>query len=314
MTSNNKYNIKTKKFRNYDVEDGLQSNEFNTGAVFKGQKGELFFGGINGLNYFFPDQIIDNPFQPLVAITGLKVYSQSKKKNAIAEIKELPVNNNKNITFSPRDEIIIFEFSALDFSSPGKNKYAYMLENFNENWIYLDNSRTATFTHLPSGNYILKDKGSNNDGVWNEEGIAIPFKVLPHWTATWWALTFYLLLFLLLFFFIRKYELKRIKMKNELEIEQKEYNTLKVLDQLKSRFFANISHEFRTPLTLISGYAENLMEALPTNHVKKQVQGIDQNTKALLKLINELLDISKLEAGKMNLKLSQQNIVLYLKN
>ncbi|HSQ47854.1 MAG TPA: ATP-binding protein, partial [Lutibacter sp.] len=200
------------------------------------------------------------------------------------------------------------------FSAPAKNKYAYRLENFTENWIYLDNSRTATFTHLPSGNYILKVKGSNNDGVWNEEGISIPFEVLPHWSATWWAVTFYILLFLLLFFFIRKYEMKRITMKNELELEQKEYNTLKVLDQLKSRFFANISHEFRTPLTLISGYAENLMEALPTNHIKKQAQGIDQNAKTLLKLINELLDISKLEAGKMNLKLSQQNIVLYLKN
>lgn len=309
-----KYNIKRKKFRNYDVEDGLQSNEFNTGAVFKGSKGELFFGGINGLNYFFPDQISDNPFQPFLGITGLKVYSQSKKKNEIAESKEIPINKNENITFTPRDEIIIFEFAALDFSSPAKNKFAYKLENFNENWIYIDNSRTATFTHLPSGNYILKVKGSNNDGVWNEEGISIPFKVLPHWSATWWAVTFYILLFLLLFFFIRKYEMKRITMKNELELEQKEYNTLKVLDQLKSRFFANISHEFRTPLTLISGYAENLMEALPTNHIKKQAQGIDQNAKTLLKLINELLDISKLEAGKMNLKLSQQNIVLYLKN
>lgn len=317
LSTNNgisKYNLKTKKFRNYDSEDGLQSNEFNTGAVFKGTKGELFFGGINGLNYFFPDQINDNPFQPLLSITGLKVYSQSKNKNAIAEIKEKPINRNENIFFTPHDEIIIFEFAALDFSSPGKNKYAYRLENFNENWIYLDNTRTATFTHLPSGNYTLKVKGSNNDGVWNEEGISIPFRVLPHWSGTWLAYTIYLLLFILLLYFIRRYEMKRIKMKNDLELEQKEYNTLKVLDQLKSRFFANISHEFRTPLTLISGYAENLKEAFPTNHLKKQIDGIDQSSKTLLKLINELLDISKLEAGKMPLALSQQNIVLFLKN
>jgi len=309
-----KYNIKTKKFRNYDVEDGLQSNEFNTGAAFKGSNGELFFGGINGLNYFYPDQINDNPFQPLMEITGLKVYTKSNKKSEIAEIKEIPINRNENITFTPYDEIIIFEFAALDFSSPGKNKYAYKLENFNENWIYLDNSRTATFTHLPSGNYILKVKGSNNDGLWNEAGISIPFKVLPHWSGTWWAVAFYVFLLLFLFYLIRKYEMKRIGMKNDLLLEQKEYNTLKGLDQLKSRFFANISHEFRTPLTLISGYAENLMEALPTNYSKKQVLSINQNAKTLLKLINELLDISKLEAGKMPLSLTQQNIVLYLKN
>ncbi|MDO9038263.1 MAG: two-component regulator propeller domain-containing protein, partial [Lutibacter sp.] len=309
-----KYNMKTKKFRNFDVEDGLQSNEFNTGANFKSSKGELFFGGINGLNYFFPDQINDNPFQPLMSITSIKVYSQSKKKNEIAEIKEIPINRNENITFTPNDEIIIFEFAALDFSSPSKNKYAYKLENFNENWIYLENARTATFTHLPAGNYILKVKGSNNDGVWNEEGISIPFRVLPHWSGTWMAITLYLLLFILLLYFIRRYEMKRIKMKNDLELEQKEYHTLKALDQLKSRFFANVSHEFRTPLTLISGYAENLVEAMPTNYIKKQAEGIDQNAKTLLKLINELLDISKLEAGRMTLKLSQQNMVLFLKN
>lgn len=309
-----KYNIKTKNFRNYDVEDGLQSNEFNTGATFKGSKGELFFGGINGLNYFFPDQINDNPFQPPIGITGLKVYSQSKKGKESVEVKEMLIHPNKKLIFTSRDKIIIFEFAALDFSSPGKNKYAYMLENFNENWIYADNSRTATFTNLPSGNYTLKVKGTNNDGVWSDEGIALNFQVLPHWSGTWLAVSFYLLLFLLLLYFIRKYEMKRIKIKNNLRIEQKEYNTLKSLDQLKSRFFANISHEFRTPLTLISGYAENLMEALPSNHTKKQAEGIDQNAKTLLKLINELLDISKLEAGKMPLNLSQQNIVLYLKN
>lgn len=309
-----RYNLKTKKFRNYDVDDGLQSNEFNTGAVFKSSKGELFFGGINGLNYFFPDQIKDNPFQPPISITGIKVYSQNKKNNEGLEVRELLVNPNKTITFTHQDEIIIFEFSALDFSSPGKNKYAYTLENFNENWIYTDNSRTATFTHLPSGNYTLKVKGSNNDGVWNEESVSIPIRVLPHWSGTWWAYTGYSLLFLFLMYFIRKYEMKRIEMKNNLELEQKEYNTLKVIDQLKSRFFTNISHEFRTPLTLISGYAENLMESLPSNYSKKQVASISNNAKTLLKLINELLDISKLEAGKMNLKLSQQNIVLYLKN
>lgn len=309
-----KYNLKTKKFRNYDVEDGLQSNEFNTGAAFKSLNGELFFGGINGLNYFFPDQINDNPFQPPMGITSIKVYRQSKKKNEGAEIKDLRINPNEKITFTHSDEIIIFEFAALDFTAPVKNKYAYILKDFNENWIYLDNSRTATFTHLPSGNYILKVKGSNNDGVWNEEGTAISFKVLPHWSGTWLAIAFYMLLILLLMYFIRKYEMKRIEMKNDLLLEQKEYNTLKGLDQLKSRFFANISHEFRTPLTLISGYAENLMEALPTNYSKKQVISIDQNAKTLLKLINELLDISKLEAGKMPLSLTQQNIVLYLKN
>lgn len=309
-----KFNLKTKKFRNYDVADGLQSNEFNTGAFFKSDKGELFFGGIKGMNYFFPEQIRDNPFEPSIRIAGIKVYRESTSKNEETQISTLTTHSFNEITFTHQDKMIVFDFTALDFSAPEKNKYAYKLENFNDNWIYLDDSRTATFTNLPSGNYTLLVKGSNNDGVWNERGIALPIQVLPHWSATWWAFAIYTLLFLLLLYWIRNYEMKRIQLKNDLELEHKEIDTLKVLDQLKSRFFANISHEFRTPLTLIRGNAEKLMAELPKNSFRKEVEMIDEQAKSLLKLINELLDISKLEAGKMFLCNSQQNIVLFLKN
>lgn len=309
-----KFNLKTKRFRNYDVADGLQSNEFNTGAFFKSKKGELFFGGIKGMNYFFPEQIKDNPFEPQIRIAELKVFRKSTTKNKGIEINTLQVNSLEKITFTHRDEMIVFDFAALDFSAPEKNKYAYQLENFNEDWIYTDNSRTATYNNLPPGHYTLKVKGSNNDGVWNEKGISIPIQVLPHWSATWWAYSIYILLFLFLLYWIRKYEMKRIQMKNDLELEHKEIETLKVLDQLKSRFFTNISHEFRTPLTLIRGNAEKLLSEFTSNSFRQEVEMIDEQAKTLLKLINELLDISKLEAGKMTLNLSQQNIVLYLKN
>lgn len=304
-----RFNPTTNKFRNYDVEDGLQSNEFNTGAFYKSSKGELFFGGIDGLNYFFPDQIIDNPYEPQLGITEIKIYSEGT-----TEIRQFPQRSNEIIELHPKDNIIQIEFAAMDFSASGKNRYAYKLENFNENWIDTDHSRTATFTNLPPGDYILKVKGSNNDGIWNEKGIAIPIKVFPHWTATWWAYSLYAFLLLLLLYWFRKYEMKRIQLKNDLEIEHKEIDTLKVLDQLKTRFFTNISHEFRTPLTLIRGNTEKLMNELPSNSIRNDVQVIDENAKTLLKLINELLDISKLEAGKMPLKSTQQDIVMYLKN
>ena len=309
-----KFNLKTKKFRNYDVADGLQSNEFNTGAYFKSTKGELFFGGIKGVNYFFPEQIVDNPYEPQIRIVGLKVYRESSSNKEGTQIISLPVNATNRMTFTHQDKMIIFSFAALDFSAPEKNKYAYKLENFNDNWIYIDHSRTATFTNLPPGKYILRVKGSNNDGVWNEKGIALAIEVFPHWTATWWAFLIYTFLLLMLLYWIRNYEMKRIQMKNDLELEHKQIDTLKIIDQLKSRFFTNISHEFRTPLTLIRGNAEKLMNELPSHSYQKEVQVIDENAKTLLKLINELLDISKLEAGKMFLCSSQQNIVLYLKN
>lgn len=309
-----KFNPKEKTFRNYDIQDGLQSNEFNTGAFYKSNKGELFFGGISGLNYFFPEQVQDNPYLPAVAITGIKVYSENKEKKNYTEIREITSINDNKLTFTHRDNIIIFEFASLDFSSASKNKYAYILENFNDNWIYVNNNRTATFTNLPPGKYTFKIKGSNNDGVWNEKETSMHFQVLPHWTGTLWAYLGYFLVLLCLLYLVRKYEMKRMELKTKMEMEHKEFDTLRVLDQLKTRFFTNISHELRTPLTLISGNVENLLEENHSNTIRNQVTEIDQNTKHLLKLINQLLDISKLEAGKMELNKKQNNIVAFLKN
>ncbi len=309
-----KFNPKNKTFRNFDVYDGLQSNEFNTGAYHKSKKGELFFGGISGLNYFFPEQIKNNPFIPSVVLTDIKVHNNSNKDSKKNSFKTIPFLEKEELTFTHKDNSIIFEFAAMDFSVPLKNQYAYKLDNFNKDWIYTNNNRTATFTNLPAGKYVFRGKASNNHGVWNETGLSIPFQVLPHWSATWWAYFLYLLLLLLLLYLARRYELKRFHIKNQLEVERIKINSLRSLDQLKSKFFTNISHEFRTPLTLISGEAERLLEKLKIKQTRKQVKTIDRNAKRLLQLINQLLDVSKLDARKMKLILTQSNVVLFLKN
>lgn len=309
-----KFNPKEKTFRNFDVNDGLQSNEFNTGAYFKSENGELFFGGISGLNHFFPDQIKDNPFLPPVALTGINVYNKNHNSGAQTSFSKISVFDKDSLRFTRNDNIITFEFAALDFSAPAKNQYAYKLENFNEDWIYINNTRSATFTNLTPGKYIFRVKASNNDGVWNEAGIAVPIEVLPLWSGTWWAYFLYFILLLILLYLIRKYELKRFHIKNQLEVERIEIETLRSLDRIKSRFFTNISHEFRTPLTLISGEAEGLLENLKAEHTRKQIRAIDKNARRLLQLINQLLDISKLEDGKIELRPLQNNIVLFLKN
>jgi len=309
-----KFNPKEKTFRNFDVNDGLQSNEFNTGAYFKSKNGELFFGGISGLNHFFPDQIKDNPYLPPVALTGIKVYNKNQNSQAQPSSSKISVFDEETLQFTRNDNIITFEFAALDFSTPAKNQYAYKLENFNDDWIYINNARSATFTNLPPGKYVFRAKASNNDGVWNEAGIAMPIEVQPLWSGTWWAYLLYFVLFLLLLYLIRKYELKRFNIKNQLEVERVEIETLRSLDRLKSRFFTNISHEFRTPLTLISGEAEGLLENLKVEHTRRQLRSINKNARRLLQLINQILDVSKLEAGKMDLHPVQNNIVLFLKN
>jgi signal transduction histidine kinase/ligand-binding sensor domain-containing protein/DNA-binding response OmpR family regulator len=309
-----KFNPKERSFRNFDVDDGLQSNEFNTGAYYKSNSGEMFFGGISGLNHFSPEKIKDNPFLPQLALTGINVYNKNQNSEAQTSFSKISVFDKESLSFNRNDNIITFEFAALDFSTPAKNQYAYKLENFNEDWIYIKNNRSATFTNLPPGKYIFRAKASNNDGVWNEAGIAIPIEVLPLWSGTWSAYFLYFILLLILLYLIRKYELKRFNIKNQLEVERIETETLRRLDRLKSRFFTNISHEFRTPLTLISGEAEDLLENLKPEHPRSQIRSINKNASRLLQLINQILDVSKLEAGKMELHPIQNNIVLFLKN
>jgi signal transduction histidine kinase/ligand-binding sensor domain-containing protein/DNA-binding response OmpR family regulator len=287
-------------FRNFDVKDGLQSNEFNTGAFHRSKSGELFFGGIKGLNYFFPDKIEDNPFPPKLAITRLKILDQ-------------PARISERITLAHRENILFFEFAALDFSAPEKNQYAYAMEGFNENWTYSGNNRTATYTNLPPGSYVFRVKGANNDGVWNEEGISVEITVLPPWWRTWWAYLIYAALFSLILLGIRKYEINRFKLRNQLKLERVQTETLRKLDELKSRFFANISHEFRTPLTLIQGQLETVIAADDDPKRKAKLESAMYNARRLLDLINQLLDLSRLDAGKMELDLKTYDLVSFLK-
>ena len=185
-----KFNPKDHSVRIYDVNDGLQSNEFNTGAYYRSKNGELFFGGIKGLNYFYPDEIKDNKYIPNIVLTNLKLedhYVTPKSDNSV--LKKI-FSETDEIVLSYADDIITFEFAALDYSAPNKNRYAYKLENFNKDWIYSGSVRSATYTHLPFGEYVFRVKGSNNDGVWNEKGISLKLIITPPWWSRWWAYHF----------------------------------------------------------------------------------------------------------------------------
>ncbi|HET9678966.1 MAG TPA: diguanylate cyclase [Gammaproteobacteria bacterium] len=182
-------NDKTRSFTNYTVHDGLLSNEFNTGAYFKDDRGWLYFGSVNGLVYFDPLALTPNRHKPPVVITNFKVFDQALP---FAQV----LANNKAIELSYNDSYFSVQFAALDFTVPSQNNYAYRLEGFDERWINSGNRRYATYTNLDGGEYILHVKASNNDGIWNEEGIAVPITVAPPPWKTWWAYTLYgLLLF-----------------------------------------------------------------------------------------------------------------------
>lgn len=308
-----RFNPQTVTFRSFDIKDGLQSNEFNTGAFYGAKSGELFFGGINGLNYFFPDEIADNLFKPQIVITSIKVEDKEINPKSSPAYLGKTVSEAERINLTHKDNIVTFNFAALDFSAPEKNQYAYMLENYNDAWINAGTINTATYTNLPPGDYFFRVKASNNDGIWNEDGAGIAVIVRPPWWQTSWARGFYGVSLFFLLLFLRKYERKRIHLKNQLHLEKMELESLRKIDQVKSRFFANISHEFRTPLTLILGNTENLFSEKNTPQEKRKLQVIKQNAAKLLKLINQLLDLSKIDAGNMELKREEINIVSFLK-
>lgn len=309
-----KFNPQKNSFRNFDVNDGLQSNEFNTGAYFLSESGEMFFGGIKGLNYFHPDKVNDNLYKPQIALTNIKINDHYLSVKNDKTIFQKSISELDKIELSHDKDVITFEFTSLDYSSPSKNKFAYKLENINEDWIYAGSNRQVTFTNLPPGKYVFRVKGSNNDGIWNEDGVSLEVIIKPPWWNTWWAYFIYGSIIVLGLYLLRRYELNRINLKNQLRIEKITTDSLRNLDHIKSQFFANISHEFRTPLTLILGQIESVMSTKIDTKLNSKLQVANRNARRLLTLINQLLELSKIESGSMKLSSEQYNIVSFLKS
>ncbi len=174
-----RFDPQTETFTNYDVGDGLQSNEFNQGAYYRSSSGEMFFGGINGFNAFYPDRIKENFYVPPVVLTSL---TQGGEEIDLGKA----VESVTEVTFSWPNNFFGFEFAALSYTQPEENQYAYMLEGFEEDWNYLGTRRFGRYTNLPGGTYILRMKGSNSDGIWNEEGVSMTITIVPPFWETWW--------------------------------------------------------------------------------------------------------------------------------
>jgi signal transduction histidine kinase len=187
------------------------------------------------------------------------------------------------------------------------------LEPYDPDWIDAGTQRTARYTNLNPGEYTFRVKASNSDGVWNEKGASIKILIASPWWQTNLAYLAYIILALSMFYSIRRYELNRQKLKYNLKLGQIEAEKLKEVDQIKSRFFANVTHEFRTPLTLIFGPAKDIVEIAKDVDIKRNARVIKRNADKLYRLVNQLLDLSKLEAGRITLETSEQNIIPLLK-
>jgi signal transduction histidine kinase/ligand-binding sensor domain-containing protein/DNA-binding response OmpR family regulator len=293
-----KLNPETGKIKNYDITYGFTSNRFYfTGG--KTPNGEIYFGGPGGITRFNPDSIKDNLYIPSIVITSLRVFGK-------------PIPIGKEIKLPYDKNFLSFGFAALSYISPERNQYAYEMEGIDRDWVYSGNTHNISYTNLEPGRYTFKVKGSNNDGVWNEAGTSILIIISPPWWRANWAYISYGCIIVIILYGVRRYDLNRVELKNKVKMNEAVLKEREETEKMKSRFFANISHEFRTPLTLILGPAEKI-NAQTSNDVIKDSGIIKRNSKRLLQLVNQLLDLSKLEAGRLKLEASKNNIVSFVK-
>ncbi len=299
-------------FRNFTKSSGLQDDEFNTGAYAKLPNGNLAFGGVNGLNIFNPATVLKSGFTPNVFITTILVGNKSVLPNDKNGVLQTTIEQAKGLTLNYLQDILTLEFSSLDFTAPNQNKYRYQLVGIDKDWVESGTRRTATYLHLPSGNYIFKVQGSNSQGVWSNKIVELKITVNPPWWLSWWAYIFYTLLIGIVVRGYFKYKVNKAKLQTQLNFEQQEAKRVKELDALKTQLYANITHEFRTPLTVILGMA-NQVKNNPEKHLNTGVDMIVRNGENLLNLVNEMLDLSKLEDGKMTLHLINGDIINFLR-
>jgi signal transduction histidine kinase/ligand-binding sensor domain-containing protein/DNA-binding response OmpR family regulator len=304
-------------FRNYSEVDGLQGKHFNEDAAITTRSGELVFGGVNGFNIFRPADIEKNNIVPQLALTEFQVFNHTVSPgHPVNGEFTLPaaITTEPSIVLNASENVFSIEFSALNFIQPSKNQYKYKLEGFNKDWLTTDaRNRRVTFTNLNPGNYVFRVIGSNNDGVWNEEGISMNIKVLPPFWKSKKAYAIYLMLVVALLFITRRLVQQREKLKFAVRQQQEEARRSRELDMMKTKFFTNVSHEFRTPLSLILSPLDQLSAQAGTTEQRKQFDLIQRNAKRLLNLVNQLLDFRKLEVHDIRFRPSGGDIVSFVR-
>ena len=312
-----KINLKTSVFTNYTSDDGLLSNDYNFSAVLKDENGYLYFGNIKGVDYFNPNGLEINKQEPLLYLTDFKLFNES----VVPNIQDSPLKNviaeTNRITLNHKQSVFTIEYTGVNYTRTEKNQYAYFLQGYENDWNYVGNKRSATYTNLDHGEYVFKLKASNNDGIWNEVPLQLSITVLPAWWKSNLAICIYLLLFFTGIFLLNYLTKARLKEKAILKSERDQRLHEEELNEKKIQFFTNISHEFRTPLTLIINPLKDIINSpdlsLPES-IKNKHKIIYKNTDRLYRLINELMDFRKLELDKIRLSAQKIDAVAFTQN
>ncbi|NLR79569.1 two-component regulator propeller domain-containing protein [Chitinophaga eiseniae] len=300
-----KFDPVKKTFRNFAASDGLQSNQFSFNAALALHSGEFAFGGIKGFNIFYPDSVYAETAIPPVWLTDIKINNTPvtaldnyvSGRTRADEVREITVPYDK--------ATIAFDFVALEYSLPDKISYAYRLQGWDNNWNYVGSTRTANYTHLQEGQYTFEIKASNADGFWSPEIRTISLVVLPPWYRTWWAYLLYITTTLAAIYLYIQYKAREERLKYEIKLAYLEKEKEKELNEKKLSFFTNISHEFRTPLTLIINPLKELLQ-----HKNDRDLGVVyRNARRLLSLVDQLLLFRKADQEGDQLKVAPLDIV-----
>jgi signal transduction histidine kinase/ligand-binding sensor domain-containing protein/DNA-binding response OmpR family regulator len=302
-------------FKNFDTNYGLQSNEFKPNCFAEDSKGRFYFGGVQGLSYFYPDSVSQKLVFPKVIINDLLLFNKEVTINEDAgSILQKHISLTERIVLKHQKSFFTLKFTALHYAAPEYLNYAYRLVGFNDEWNYVGNKRSATYTNLDPGEYEFEVIASNNAELWDYNATKLQIKILPPYYRTKLAYGLYLILLVSFIWFLRWNIKRRARINFELKENKNETDRLREVDEMKMKFFTNISHEFKTPLSLISGPLDLLLVRFKEDKkLFNQLSLMQRNTKHLLRLINQLLDLRKLEIGNLSFKASTGDFIQFVK-
>ncbi|GAA4453527.1 two-component regulator propeller domain-containing protein [Nibrella saemangeumensis] len=295
------------------AEDGLQGDEFNRYHGVRMPDGTIFMGGVDGITRFLPRLIQkQDHYQPTVALTELWINNQVAEPNQENSPLQHLINETDQLTLPHNQNFLSLGFAAMQYNDPSATRYRYQLVNYNTEWVPAGEARTAVFTGLPPGEYTFRVNATNTLGVWSSHIKTLRITIRPPLWATWWAYLGYVLLAGAGLYGFITYRLKQTRLQQEALFQRREAEQLRRLNDIKTRFFSNITHEFRTPLTLIQAPTEQLLNEIREPQQVRNLETIQRNAHQLQRLINQMLDLAKLEADAMTVTLSRGDLGLFL--